>query len=131
MRPLALLLLLAAGCEPRGPNMTPGQDCMAGNCHRRFSVAGTIFAHADSQMGGGVAGALVYLTDADGAQATLETNSVGNFWTSQRFHFPITTEVHLGDFVLHMEPLVDRGSCNNCHTDPPTNGAAGIVYAAP
>ncbi len=130
-RLLMLALLCLAACEQHGPDMTPGQDCLAGNCHRRFSLAGTIFAHADSLTTEGIEGAQVVLTDSQGRTLQLDTNSAGNFWTSEPLALPLVVEVHLGDQVRHMGPLVDRGSCNNCHGAPPANGAAGLAYAQP
>lgn len=133
-RPIALAVLIAlsgSGCGGNGPEMVPGQDCMAGGCHRRFTLGGTIYARADSPPGNGVGGALVVVTDADGQQVILETNAVGNFWYSGALRLPLQTEVRLGGEVRHMQPAVDRGSCNSCHSVPPTNGAAGLAYVQP
>jgi hypothetical protein len=128
---LLFVLGVAGTACSQGPDMDPGQSCITGGCHRRFTAAGTVYLHADSISAQGAANVLVTITDADGRQVMLTSNEVGNFWTDERLTFPWTTDVQLGSVVRHMTPLIDRGSCNECHTQPPTNGAAGLAYVEP
>lgn len=104
MRPLALLLLMAAGCigttpeedlaaaqgedtnPPEGPTHRPGQRCLA--CHGEdhspggpvFLLAGTVYRRAED--GAGLGGAEVELTDESGAIIRVTSNRAGNFMVS-------------------------------------------------
>lgn len=99
-----------------------GEPC--GTCHQAsgpaekvFSVAGTIFASPDSQVG--VYNAEVQLTDSVGTQFIATTNCVGNFfvtpdqWTPK---FPILVRVKKGPTARAMKsPIGREASCAACH----------------
>jgi hypothetical protein len=125
---LLLWLLLLAACD-NGPLMTPGQDCQP--CHKRFTVSGTVFRHVDSLAADGLEGASVVITDRDGKSLSLDTNAAGNFYSEEPLHYPLQVEVHDGDVVRKMAPLVESRGCNACHQVPPTSGAAGRIVVQP
>lgn len=71
--------------ENAGPEMNPGQDCIA--CHAsgegpHYTVAGTVMgAYGDPDDCLGVEGVTVAITDADGVVTELTSNASGNFYT--------------------------------------------------
>ena len=173
-----LLGLALAGCDQSGtsplgvplddlagfsgvPVMQPGADCM--QCHRSggngaervWTAAGTVFPRPDACPldGGpgcltGVQGVQVLLTDANGQQLTLTTNSAGNFYTDQPLATLTSIMIQNGKhrMVMNLGVFPDGGvdlvsnqvaypadggvSCNACHTaanGPPILG----LYGAP
>jgi hypothetical protein len=129
--------------EVEGPVMMPGENCL--ECHGGtllagepptlpaprvappWTVAGTVFASEDSPASGGVEGAMVHVTDADGQTVTLVTNRAGNFYTEAPLRFPLQAAVEYLGSVHEMEPDVPYGGCNACHRLPPRQEAPGRV----
>jgi hypothetical protein len=121
-------------CGGEGGRMLPGADCVV--CHDgtsseddeapRFGAAGTAFR----DLGGsdGLSDALVRVTDANGTVVELATNSVGNFYTTRTFVFPIDAEIEVGGTVRAMAASVDVGACNSCHA---CDGEAGGKLTGP
>ena len=142
----AALLSVALGllaCVPAdGPLMEPGQDCL--RCHggatvpntpqnpgfevrhaRTWTLAGTVYGATDADLSAGILGAYVDVTDANGFSFQLRTNEAGNFYSAESVVFPLTVCVELGGTKTCQQSTTAYGSCNACHTVPPTNGAAG------
>lgn len=117
----------------RGPEMAPGTDCM--NCHQGgrgggFKIAGTVMgAYKDAEQCDGVSGVTVTITDAAGKTLTLDSNSVGNFYTEATFTAPYTAKVSRNGKELAMQTPQTDGACGSCHTDTGANGAPGRVIA--
>jgi len=119
----------------RGPTHRPGQPCLA--CHSEggqasavFSVAGTVFADANSTKP--VDGVAVYLIDTDGVVFTASTNCVGNFYVRPAEfspHYPLWVTMRTGKVQRDMEsPAYREGGCAACHIDPRSPSSAGHVY---
>ena len=115
--------------------MAPGQNCLA--CHTSggsageavFSVAGTVFGSSTADTGSGLAGVSVIITDANGVDTKLSTNSVGNFFTRTALALPLkkaTVEINGQRTEMSAAPT---GDCNRCHTQPPAGGAPGRIHA--
>jgi hypothetical protein len=134
-----------AGCETAStallatePTMLPGRACL--NCHSasgsasdsdvRWTVAGTVYSSAGALCNsGGVAGATVEILKSDGSvQATLTTNSAGNFYTLAPIQFPMRARVTLGTKKVEMAGLQTSGNCATCHAQPASGGAPGRIY---
>jgi hypothetical protein len=127
------LLLLVAGCQPvNSPVMTPGEDCLS--CHqqddnrRHFSVGGTIFFAPDSADDEGLEGAEIHVTDKNGKQLTLRSNSAGNFYTAEDVAFPLTLEAQFKNRRLAMQTPAESGACNTCHAREPQDDAPGRLF---
>ncbi len=116
--------------------MTPGQPCI--DCHRRegegprYTVAGTIYPtghEPDDCVGvdGRAAGITVEITDAAGNTLNLTPNEAGNFFTSQRLTFPITTKIISPDGERPMLTPFEDGDCNTCHDENGSDGAPGRI----
>jgi hypothetical protein len=128
-----------------GPLMMPGESCL--ECHGGillagepptvsaprpappWTVAGTVFSSPDAATTGGVEGASVHLTDADGQALTLVTNRAGNFFTGASLRFPLRAAVEYQGAVATMERDVPYGGCNGCHRLPPRQEAPGRLSA--
>jgi len=125
-----------------GPLMMPGENCL--ECHGGttlagepptvpaprvappWTVAGTVFSIVDAPASGGLEGASVHLTDADGQALTLVTNAAGNFHTDAPLRFPLQAAIeHLG--VIDQMADVPYGGCNSCHRLPPRQEAPGRI----
>jgi hypothetical protein len=114
-----------------GDLMLPGTDCLS--CHREggsaaaspLTVAGTVFASA--QCPDPAEGAVVHVRDADGTELALPTNEVGNFFTAEPLHMPLTVWIARGDGVLDKPMGAVSGDCNGCHQPD----GAGYVRAPP
>jgi hypothetical protein len=118
-------------CGGEGGSMLPGSDCLV--CHKsgggeggRFTAAGTAF----KDLGGsdGLSGATVRITDANDTVVELNTNGVGNFYTTKSLTFPLNAEIEVNGTVLAMVTPVDVGACNSCHA---CSGAAGGKLTGP
>jgi hypothetical protein len=125
---LAAFTALLAACGGGGSNnaeMRPGENCLA--CHS-FSVAGTVFPTATSAANAGLDGVSVIITDANGAETTLTTNAVGNFYTGAALAQPLRSVrvVHGGATAAMVG--TPTGACSTCHALPPSSGAPGRVY---
>ena len=120
---------------PVGEYHRAGQPCVV--CHgpngpasdTPFSVAGTIFAQPQNEVG--VDGATVAFTDSAGSSFTVTTNCVGNFWVPRPGtgdgaatwdpEFPIYVRAwdKSGQTIRTMQGQIGRErSCANCHYDP-------------
>lgn len=117
-------MTVACGSGDEGPTMKPGENCLS---HHSFSAAGTVFGSPTAGAGEGLAGATVTITDTNGKQVSLVTNSAGNFYTDDPLAFPVDIQVASGSLVQTMTGAAS-GGCNGCHTQPPSDGAPGRVY---
>ena len=131
---IAALGAEAAGVG-RGPLHRPGQPCLL--CHdpgggrdRPFSVAGTIYALADTLVP--VTEVQIQLIDKDGRRFTARSNCAGNFYVRPSEyvpHYPMWATVAAEDQTIDMEsPIYREGSCASCHTDPKAPSSAGHVF---
>lgn len=132
-------------CDGEGGEMLPGADCLA--CHsagnftddkaaakesdaedadQLFTAAGTVFADLDGTEP--LQGAIVRITDADGATVELTSNGVGNFYTSTPLTAPLSAEVEVDGEIVEMGTTIDDGGCNSCHA---CEGAAGGKLTGP
>jgi hypothetical protein len=131
-----------AGWSGRTANtsMAPGQPCIA--CHTAegegprpaYRIAGTVYptAHEPDDCNGangtGVDGAVVVVTDANGTEFRLPTNSVGNFHSpGAGLVMPYLARVEYQGRVREMIGPQTNGDCNACHTLAGTSGAPGRV----
>jgi hypothetical protein len=129
---IALLLAASAlGCEADGPQMLPGEDCIACHTHaagqpHALSVAGTVFEDATGKAA--VTGASIEITDADGGVVTLTSNAAGNFFSTQPVPLPLqAAAVVRNGQRLEMPPGNGlTGSCNACHS--PSGAAHGALF---
>jgi len=113
----------------------PGQPCLL--CHGAdaprpepaFEIAGTVYDEIDSLEDEGVGGVLVIITDADGVELVVTTNSAGNFYSARQLEFPLTVSIRRGDVVSTMQTLIWRnGSCAHCHGEKPDEASVGRVF---
>ncbi len=149
----------ACGSEPPGPveikctsgqfesggeeskDMTPGQACI--KCHStpddegetegpRFRFAGTVYPtphEPDDCVATGVGGAVVVVTDANGASLEATVRAGGNFFVEGNpLAMPITAEIRKDGKVLKMMDPVMSGDCNTCHTAEGAEGASGRIF---
>ncbi len=117
------------------PRMKPGGACIS--CHAStggeapgFTIAGTVYKTAhepDDCNGGGVSGASVVITDANGAMLTLPVNSVGNFYSTQAVAKPFHAKVVYGGKERAMSAAQTSGDCNSCHTVNGSMSAPGRI----
>jgi hypothetical protein len=152
---LALVAMLVASCDPahdaavddlggeapgvpRGPTHRPGQPCTV--CHGgdgpgkpTFSVAGTVYRSRSDATG--VQGAVVTITDADGAARSFGTNEVGTYYEQEstwKPRFPLKAKVSFGGVETEMKtPINGDGSCGLCHRDPAGRDSVGHVFVTP
>jgi hypothetical protein len=135
--PIRAQAIAALGDEapgvPPGPLHRPGQPCLVchdGNAHPTFSVAGTVYARAESSMP--VARVTVELLDSEARSFKAVTNCAGNFFVrTDEFlpHYPLWITVAVGAQRLDMEsPVFRDGSCASCHTDPKSPSSAGHAF---
>jgi hypothetical protein len=121
MRHLVVTLLVGlglAGCGSPPGDMHPGEDC--GSCHTgdrapRFGVAGTAYADPGASNDNGTSGVTVFVTDANGQAAVLESNDVGNFYTPAALTPPLQVTVTRNGSSVSMADA-PSGFCNSCHT---------------
>lgn len=109
---------------PQGELHRAGQRCTA--CHQEggeasdspFTLAGTVFAQPNRQIG--VGAAEIRLTDADGTKFTAKTNCVGNFFIKSsewQPRFPILVDIAKGPVRRSMRSPIGRATdCAECHT---------------
>ena len=128
-----LLLVVAVACQPvNSPTMNPGDDCLS--CHqrddnrRRFTIGGTVFFALDSLVDEGLEAAEIHVTDKNGKQLTLRSNSVGNFYTAEDVAFPLALELQFHNRRIVMQTPADSGACNTCHSAEPQNDAPGRLF---
>ena len=148
MRRIAFALLVAAGaCVPeQGPTMLPGENCLG--CHggvpaaagggggegegddgRPWTFAGTVYRAANAPASGGVKGAVVEVTDANGRSLSVHTNLVGNFYSAESMSPPLKPCVAYQGVTRCMPVTAPHGACNFCHAQPPRGGAPGRIVA--
>jgi hypothetical protein len=113
-----------------GQNMRPGEACPT--CHSNFDIAGTVFptGHEPNDcdgVNGANTGVTIVITDANGAETTLQPNSVGNFYTSITIKTPFHAKVVENGKERAMTAAQTSGSCNACHTQAGANGAPGRI----
>ena len=74
-------------------------------------------------------GAIVEITDFDGATFSLETNTAGNFMLliTERVVFPIRARVIANGEIRAMRGTVASGDCNTCHTQDGASLAPGRI----
>lgn len=116
---------------PHGPTHRPGQPCLV--CHTDFSVAGTVYQKPDGATPADEV--TVYLRDAAGAEATVVTNCVGNFYIkTNQFDpvFPLQASLIRNDRDPRSTSMASKigrdGSCAGCHTKPASSNSPGVVY---
>jgi hypothetical protein len=115
--------------------MAPGSACIT--CHAATNagtlhVAGTVYTAAHEPDGClGVPDAKVVITDAQGAQHTLDVNSSGNFvdGTLLGFSTPMQVTVTRNGQSRPMIGPVTNGDCNSCHNAAGANSAPGRIMA--
>ncbi len=123
------------GGTRRSASMEPGMACIT--CHARsrgaprFDVAGTVYATAhepDACNGTNASGAVVIITDANGAEYRLPPNAVGNFSArGTGMVMPYTARVESTAGVRAMLAPQTNGDCNACHTLAGTSSAPGRI----
>lgn len=127
---------------PKGPYHRPGQPCLT--CHGGegpasfvMSFAGTVYAHLAGKAPAW--NAIVRVVDANERTYETRTNQVGNFWIpAGRFEpiFPVSAALTLtvGSVtyprVMQTTMRLD-GSCNGCHSGPPSAGSPGQLFVLP
>ncbi len=103
-----------------GGSMEPGMPCL--NCHRsgeeRLTVGGTVYAtgHEPNRCYGAMGGAVVEITDANGAKHNLTVNGGGNFYYQGLLATPYTAKVIANGKERVMLASQTNGDCNACHT---------------
>jgi hypothetical protein len=115
--------------------MTPGQACIS--CHASgggeaptFTIAGTVYPSANEPDNcNGLANVTVVVTDANGQQLSLPTNSAGNFSSQTKLALPYQAKVVSGTKERAMLSAQSSGDCNSCHTATGTGGAPGRVMS--
>jgi hypothetical protein len=108
---------------PQGQFHRPGKECVV--CHQDggeasdhpFTLAGTVFASTNRQVG--VAAASILLTDSDGSKFIATTNCVGNFFvrpSDWQPKYPIIVDIQKGDVRRTMSgPIGRQTDCAFCH----------------
>lgn len=118
-----------------GPLMNPGENCIS--CHaangsaaeKTFTVAGSVFAGPKDQADGGLSGVTITITDASGTDTVLTSNAAGNFYSKAKLSLPLKKATVTRNGKTTAMSGVPSPACASCHTDPPTGGAPGRVYA--
>jgi mono/diheme cytochrome c family protein len=125
------------GGDRESPLMHPGGACIA--CHTReregptLSIAGTVYPtpHEPDDCNGvdSASGARVVITDANGAEASLQVNSAGNFFIEGAvLATPYRAKVvYQGRERVMVEAQTD-GDCNGCHTQDGAENAPGRIF---
>lgn len=129
------------GEEDESKDMAPGQACI--KCHStpddegeiegpRFRFAGTVYPtphEPDNCIATGVGGALIVVTDANGASLQATVRAGGNFFLEgNQLAMPIQAEIRKDGKVLKMMDPVTSGDCNTCHTAEGAEGASGRIF---
>ena len=96
----------------------------------RYTAAGTVMLGLQERDNcGGLEGAVVETTGADGQVTSLRTNRTGNFFTERRIATPYTAVVpYQGRTLSMVGPQTDL-NCANCHSVGGSSGAPGRVIA--
>jgi hypothetical protein len=104
----------------------PGQDCQ-GPCHNHgFTLAGTIFAAANSTTS--LSGATITVTDAVGKSFDVVSQANGNFYTSQPINFPVTVTAsecpNVAPMITQVTATMDGCNKSGCHA----TGGQGPIH---
>ena len=78
-----------------------------------FTAGGTVYRDRDGS--GGVSGAIVRITGADGDVQEIDTASSGNFFTERSIAWPAFVEVEDNGQVVEMFTALTDGACNDYH----------------
>jgi len=116
-------------------NMEPGAACI--QCHQgqggpNFLIAGTVYS-ADLQPDGCEGARLVTITvtDANGIDYTMTSNTAGNFamsnWDAPSFAMPYTATVEKNGKMKEMTTSQTNGDCNACHSGVCPRSAPGRI----
>jgi len=138
---ILLMLAAAAGCSDANPIealRNTGDDCLS--CHKPggkaakalFTLGGTVYRTRDEEPTAGLGGARLLLAGADGRRLELRANEKGNFWSREPVAFPVAVEVWREGVEARRTVAAgpcSAGSCNDCHSRPPKNGAPGRISA--
>ncbi len=117
-----------------GTQMEPGNACIA--CHTqsndgpRYTVAGTVYptGHEPSECDGtNVSGAVVVVTDANGAVTNAPVNQYGNFYVRTALTMPFHVKVTYEGRERAMSDAPTSGDCNTCHTQDGLMNAPGRI----
>lgn len=117
-----------------GAQMYPGRAC--NECHANekpdeiYDFAGTVYPSAhepDDCLG--AQGAIVELTDANGAITTATTNVSGNFRVEGSFAYPVKVRIVANGQQLPMVTPLGQGDgdCNTCHDEAGSDNAPGRI----
>jgi hypothetical protein len=103
-----------------------GQDCQ-GSCHNHgFTLAGTIYAAANTTTA--LSGASITITDAGGKSFDVVSQANGNFYTSQAIKFPVTVTASacpsVAPMVTQVTATMDGCNKGGCHV----TGAQGRIH---
>jgi hypothetical protein len=119
-----------------GPEMRPGWNCLSchregGTAHRRaWTAAGTIYEAADSGPCEGVPDVhVVFFNPAGEEVERVTSNAAGNFFTNRPLPPGFRVGVEREGRLAMMPKPPPAGSCNACHSDPPTGDALGRIRA--
>ena len=104
----------------------PGQDCQ-GSCHNHgFTLAGTIYAAANTATS--LSGASITITDAGGKSFDVVSQANGNFYTSQAIKFPVTVTASacpsVAPMITQVTATMDGCNKGGCHV----TGAQGRIH---
>lgn len=120
-----------------GPLMRPGENCL--RCHEpgfgddapTWSFGGTVYSFADEEdrINGGLEGAVLTVTDAEGTEVSVTSNERGNFHYPEGLVAPFLVKLEYDGMVTEPAYPMPAGSCNACHSHPsPVGGAPGRIY---
>jgi hypothetical protein len=132
------------GGNMASPVMTPGQPCMAAQCHGTtaaktpMTMGGTIYplgGERDDNDCNGIDGTGVAVVVSDEMNveiARIQVNAAGNFYTNRMLPPSYKVKVAALGREAVMVASVTNGDCNFCHTAVDYMGAKGrIVPKAP
>jgi mono/diheme cytochrome c family protein len=123
--------------DQESPLMHPGGACIT--CHTEehegpnLWIGGTVFPtpHEPTDCNGvdASSGAVVVVTDANGATHMLPVNAAGNFLLEGgSFAFPYRAKVVYQGRERAMVESQTTGDCNSCHTEAGSEDAPGRVF---
>jgi hypothetical protein len=140
------------------PTMNPGISCLS--CHsadfagcgaannpcpaasyKPWSIAGTVYSSPDAGPNDGQPNVEILITDGNGKELTLVSNSAGNFYTEEALAFPLkslmvqnkTNRMQMDLTNAYIPPAPGQvADCNSCHSAPyPSFSAPGRLFVAP
>jgi hypothetical protein len=118
----------SAACDPAVAGVGSGHhnpglaciSCHAGTAGPDFTVAGTLYDSANGTAP--LAGATITITDADGVDHTIVTQTNGNFYSAEPMTMPLTIHASRCPDAATMPINAGVGECNSCH------GAASRIH---